>query len=106
MTIVGIVGDIQRYGFDRPSNMEAYVPQAQNMDYDFSVAARTTEIRASRSRLSVKRSLAQTTRSRYSMYAPSRTTSASRWPRTASRWRFWDSSDALAIVLAAVGITG
>ena len=42
MTIVGIVGDIRQYGFDRPSNMEAYVPQAQNMDYDFSVAARTT----------------------------------------------------------------
>ena len=42
MTIVGIVGDIRQYGFDRPSDMEAYVPQAQNMDYDFSVAARTT----------------------------------------------------------------
>ena len=42
MTIVGMVGDIRQYGFDRPSNMEAYVPQAQNMDYDFSVAARTT----------------------------------------------------------------
>jgi hypothetical protein len=42
MTIVGIVGDIRQYGFDQPSNMETYVPQAQNMDYDFSVAARTT----------------------------------------------------------------
>lgn len=42
MTIVGIVGDIRQYGFDRPSNMEAYVPQAQNMDYDFTLAARTT----------------------------------------------------------------
>jgi len=42
MTIIGIVGDIRQYGFDRPSNMETYVPQAQNMDYDFSVAARTT----------------------------------------------------------------
>jgi putative ABC transport system permease protein len=42
MTIVGIVGDIRQYGLDLPSNMETYVPQAQNMDYDFSVAARTT----------------------------------------------------------------
>lgn len=41
MTIVGIVGDIRQYGLDRPSNMEAYIPQAQNLDYGFNLALRT-----------------------------------------------------------------
>jgi putative ABC transport system permease protein len=41
-TIVGIVGDIRQYRLDRPSNMEAYVAQAQNMDFGFDVAVRTT----------------------------------------------------------------
>ncbi len=40
-TIVGIVGDVRQYAFDRPSNMEAYVAQAQNMDYGFNLVART-----------------------------------------------------------------
>jgi putative ABC transport system permease protein len=41
MTIVGIVGDIRQYGFDRPSNMEAYVPIAQNNQFGYSLVART-----------------------------------------------------------------
>ena len=41
-TIVGIVGNIRQYGLDQPSNMEAYIAQAQNMDYGFNLAARTT----------------------------------------------------------------
>jgi predicted permease len=40
-TIVGIVGDVRQYAFDRPSNMEAYVAQAQNIDYGFNLVART-----------------------------------------------------------------
>jgi putative ABC transport system permease protein len=40
-TIVGIVGDVRQYGFDRPSNMEAYVAQSQNMDYGFNLVVRT-----------------------------------------------------------------
>ncbi len=41
-TIIGIAGDIRQYGFDRPPVMEAYIPQAQNMDYGFNLAVRTT----------------------------------------------------------------
>jgi putative ABC transport system permease protein len=41
LTIVGIVGDVRQYAFDRPSNMEAYVAQAQNMDYGFNLVTRT-----------------------------------------------------------------
>ncbi|HKD83962.1 MAG TPA: ABC transporter permease [Terriglobales bacterium] len=41
LTIVGIVGDVRQYSFDRPSQMEAYVAQAQNMDYGFDVVVRT-----------------------------------------------------------------
>jgi putative ABC transport system permease protein len=41
-TIVGIVGNIRQYGLDRPSSMEAYVAQAQNMDYGFDLAVRTS----------------------------------------------------------------
>ena len=41
-TIVGIVGDIRQYGLDKPSNMEVYIPQAQNMDFGFHVVVRTT----------------------------------------------------------------
>ena len=41
-TIVGIAGDIRQYGFDRPSVMEAYIPLAQNMDFGFNLAVRTT----------------------------------------------------------------
>ena len=41
-TIVGIVGNIRQYGFDQPSNMEAYLAQAQNMDFGFDLAVRST----------------------------------------------------------------
>ena len=41
-TIVGIVGNIRQYGLDQPSNMEAYIAQAQNMDFGFDVVARTS----------------------------------------------------------------
>jgi putative ABC transport system permease protein len=42
MTIVGVVGDIRQYGLDQPSNMEAYIPQAQDLSFGYNVAARTT----------------------------------------------------------------
>ena len=42
MTIVGIVGDVRQYGFDRPSSMETYVAQAQNLNFAFNLVARTT----------------------------------------------------------------
>jgi ABC-type antimicrobial peptide transport system permease subunit len=40
-TIVGIVGDIRQYGLDQPSNMEVYIPQAQDLSFWYSVAVRT-----------------------------------------------------------------
>src|SRR6185369_12044898 len=42
LTIVGIVGDIRQYGLDRPSNMEAYIAQAQNLSFNYVLVARTT----------------------------------------------------------------
>ena len=42
LTIVGIVGDVRQYGFDRPSSMETYVAQAQNLSFAFNLVARTT----------------------------------------------------------------
>ena len=41
LTIVGIVGDVRQYGFDQPSNMEAYVPMEQNNQFAFSLVVRT-----------------------------------------------------------------
>ncbi len=41
MTVVGIVGDVRQHGFDRPSQMEAYVPIAQNLQFGFNLVART-----------------------------------------------------------------
>jgi putative ABC transport system permease protein len=42
-TIIGIVGDIRQYGLDRPSNMEAYVSQEQDLVIDYyRLVARTT----------------------------------------------------------------
>ncbi len=41
LTIVGIVGDVRQYGLDRPSSMEAYVAQAQNMNFGFNLVVRT-----------------------------------------------------------------
>ena len=42
MTIVGIVGDVRQYALDRPSAMEAYIAQAQNIDYGSNLVVRTT----------------------------------------------------------------
>jgi len=42
MTIVGIVGNIRQYGLDRPSNMEVYVSQAQDLSFGFNLAVRTS----------------------------------------------------------------
>jgi len=42
ITIVGIVGDVRQYGLDTESNIAAYVPQAQNMSFGFSLVARTS----------------------------------------------------------------
>ena len=40
-TIVGVVGDIHQYGLEEPSRMEAYVPQAQNVNFGYSLLMRT-----------------------------------------------------------------
>ena len=42
MTIVGIVGDVRQYALDRPSAMEVYIAQAQNMNFGFDLVVRTT----------------------------------------------------------------
>jgi len=42
MTIVGIVGDVRQYALDRPSAMEVYVAQAQNMNFGFNLVVRTS----------------------------------------------------------------
>ena len=42
MTIVGVVGDIRQYGLDKAPDMEAYIAQAQNMSFLFSMVARTS----------------------------------------------------------------
>ena len=41
-TIVGVVGDIRQYGLEKASNMEAYIPQAQNLGFSYMLVARTT----------------------------------------------------------------
>jgi putative ABC transport system permease protein len=40
-TIVGIVGDVRQYGLDQPSNMETYLPQAQNVNFAYTLLMRT-----------------------------------------------------------------
>ena len=42
LTIVGIVGDVRQYGLDRASQMEAYVAQAQDVSFSYSLVARTS----------------------------------------------------------------
>jgi putative ABC transport system permease protein len=42
IAIVGIVGDVRPHGLDTALNIAAYVPQAQNMSFGFSLVARTT----------------------------------------------------------------
>jgi putative ABC transport system permease protein len=39
--IVGIVGDVRQYGLDQPSNMEVYLPQAQNVNFGYTLLVRT-----------------------------------------------------------------
>jgi putative ABC transport system permease protein len=41
-TIVGIVGDVRQYALDRPSFMEAYIVQAQDLSFGYWLVARTT----------------------------------------------------------------
>jgi putative ABC transport system permease protein len=41
MTIIGIVGDVSQYGFDQPSTMGAYVPIAQNSQFEYNLVVRT-----------------------------------------------------------------
>jgi putative ABC transport system permease protein len=42
ITIVGIVGDVRQYGLETAPRIAAYIPQAQNMSFGFSLVARTT----------------------------------------------------------------
>jgi putative ABC transport system permease protein len=41
ITIVGVVGDMRRTGFDRPVRPETFLPQGQNPDYGLTIVART-----------------------------------------------------------------
>ena len=41
LTVVGIVGDVRQYGLDQPSRMEAYVAEAQDIDFAFNLVTRT-----------------------------------------------------------------
>ena len=41
LTIVGVVGDVRQHGFDRPSNMEAYMAQAQDVRFGYNMVVRT-----------------------------------------------------------------
>jgi len=40
-TIVGVVGDVRQYGMDQAPRMAAYIVQAQELSYGFSLVART-----------------------------------------------------------------
>ena len=42
LTIVGVVGDVRQYGLDRAPDMEAYIAQAQDLSFSYSLVARTT----------------------------------------------------------------
>lgn len=42
LTIVGVVGDVRQYGLDRPSNMEAYLAQAQDLNFGYNMLIRST----------------------------------------------------------------
>jgi putative ABC transport system permease protein len=41
LTVVGIVGDVRQYGLDQPSRMEAYVAEAQDINFGFNLVTRT-----------------------------------------------------------------
>jgi putative ABC transport system permease protein len=43
LTIVGIVGDVRQFGLDRPSEMEAYVAQAQDVNFSYNLVVRTSQ---------------------------------------------------------------
>ena len=42
LEIVGVVGDVRQYGLDRAPEMEAYIPQAQDLGFGYTLVARTT----------------------------------------------------------------
>jgi len=42
ITVVGIVGDVRQYGLDQAPSMAAYIPQAQDLNYGYTLVARTT----------------------------------------------------------------
>ncbi len=42
LTIVGVVGDVHQYGLDQPSRMEAYIAEAQDINFAYNLVARTT----------------------------------------------------------------
>ena len=42
LTIVGIVGDVRQYGLDRPSLMEVYIAQAQDIGFGYNLVVRTS----------------------------------------------------------------
>jgi len=41
ITIVGVVGDIRQYGLDVPPRLAAYIVQAQDLSFEYSLVART-----------------------------------------------------------------
>jgi putative ABC transport system permease protein len=41
MTIVGVAGDVRHDGLDTASNIAAYIPQAQDLSFGYSLVART-----------------------------------------------------------------
>ena len=41
LTVVGVVGDVRQYGLDQPSRMEAYIAEAQDVDFGFNLVVRT-----------------------------------------------------------------
>jgi putative ABC transport system permease protein len=43
ITIVGIAGDVRQYGLDTASNIAAYIPQAQDLTFDYKLVARTSK---------------------------------------------------------------
>jgi len=42
LTIVGVVGDVHQYGLDQPSRMEAYIAEAQDINFAYNLVARTS----------------------------------------------------------------
>ena len=42
ITIVGVVGDVRQYGLDMPPNIAAYIVQAQDLSFGYSLVVRTS----------------------------------------------------------------